>query len=49
MTALDELLTIISNFTPEQLEKFLSNNLTQSILQAEEVNSLYLQEEPLCG
>ena len=49
MTALDELITILSNFTPEQLERFLSDKVTQSILQAEEVAEPFLQEEPLCG
>lgn len=36
MSALAELTSIITNFTPEQLEKFLSNQITQSILQLEE-------------
>ncbi len=36
MTAAIKLIDKITNFTPEQLEKFLSNTLTQSILQSEE-------------
>lgn len=36
MSALAELTSIIANFTPEQLEKFLNNQITQSILQLEE-------------
>lgn len=36
MTAANELINKITNFTPEQLEKFLSNPITQSILQPEE-------------
>lgn len=49
MTALDELLTIISNFSQDQLDKFLSDNLTQSILRVEEEDSPYPLADPLCG
>jgi hypothetical protein len=36
MNAYIELINLLTSFTPEQLEKFLKNPLTQSILQAEE-------------
>lgn len=38
MSALDELIDIILNFTPEQLEEFLTNPVTVSILQPEEAS-----------
>lgn len=46
---IDELITILSNFSQEQLEEFLSNPITQSILQAEEEAVPYLQVDSLCG
>jgi len=49
MTALDELITTLSNFTPDQLDRFLSDKITQSILQAEEEAESYPLAEPLCG
>ena len=48
MSAIDELLKYLFKFTPEQLDKFLINRITQSILQPEEATESYLQEEPLC-
>lgn len=36
MSSIDELIKLLSNFTPEQLERFLKDPLTQSILQAGE-------------
>lgn len=36
MSSLEELVTILSNFTSEQLERFLQDPLTRSILQAGE-------------
>lgn len=36
MTALEELLDYIKNFTPEQLEQFLNDPVTLSILRPEE-------------
>lgn len=36
MSAVDKLIDYILNFSPEQLEKFLQNNVTKSILQPEE-------------
>lgn len=38
MTALEELIDILVNFTPEQLEKFLTDPVTVSILQPEEAS-----------
>lgn len=49
MNTLDELITILSNFTPDQLEKFLSHEVTQSILQAEAIAEPCPPGEPLCG
>lgn len=36
MSSIEELVSRLNNFTPEQLERFLQDPLTQSILQAEE-------------
>lgn len=36
MSAVDKLISYIVNFTPEQLEEFLNNKITLSILQPEE-------------
>ena len=44
MKAVDELINIITNFTPEQLKQFLSNPITESILQPEEASEPCLQE-----
>ena len=44
MSALNELTHLLNNFTPEQLEKFLQDPLTQSILQAEEATELFPPE-----
>lgn len=49
MSALDELISKLSTFTPEQLEKFLSHEVTQSILLTEEEAEPYPLAEPLCG
>jgi len=35
MSSIEELVNLLSNFTPEQLERFLQDPLTRSILQAE--------------
>ena len=44
MKAVDELLNILLNFTPEQLKQFLNDPITVSILQPEEASPPYLQE-----
>lgn len=44
MNAVDELINYIKNFTPEQLEKFLSHPVTESILRPEEASESCLQE-----
>ena len=44
MTALEELLEYIKNFTPEQLEQFLNDPVTLSILRPEEEAVSYLPE-----
>lgn len=49
MSALNELLIYILNFTPEQLDKFLHNKITQSILQPEAEAESCLQEDSLCN
>lgn len=41
MSAYNELVTLLISFTPEQLETFVKNPLTQSILQAEEAAVAY--------
>ena len=41
MSSIEELINYVINFTPEQLEKFLTDPLTQSILQAGEVVEPY--------
>lgn len=40
MTAVDKLVNILLNFTPEQLKQFLNDPVTRSVLQLEE------EEEP---
>ena len=44
MKALDELVKLIINFTPEQLNQFLQDPVTVSILQPEEAAEPGLQE-----
>lgn len=44
MSAIDELVSYIVNFTPEQLEQFLNHDVTLSILQPEEEAKSCLQE-----
>ena len=44
MSAVDELVKIILNFTPEQLKQFLSDPVTVSILRPEEASEFCLQE-----
>lgn len=48
MSAIDELIKYLLNFTPEQLDKFLLNRITQSVLQSEEVAESSLLEDSLC-
>ena len=36
MSSIEELVNVLNSFTKEQLERFLQDPLTQSILQAEE-------------
>ena len=45
MSAIDELIKYIMGFTPEQLDKFLLNKITLSILRPEEASEPCLQEE----
>jgi len=49
MNTLNELITILTNFNPDQLEKFLTHEVTQSILQAEAKAEPCPLEAPLCG
>lgn len=42
MSAVEELVNYIINFTPEQLEQFLNHETTLSILQPEEASESYL-------
>lgn len=44
MTALDELVNILRDFTPEQLNQFLQDPVTVSILRPEEEVESCLQE-----
>ena len=44
MTAFEELVNILIDFTPEQLKKFLSDPVTVSILQPEEASESCLPE-----
>lgn len=44
MSAVDELITYLVNFTPEQLEKFLKHPVTESILRPEEASGSCHQE-----
>ena len=47
MSAINELIEILINFTPEQLEQFLKHEVTSSILQAAKGQESYLAEAPL--
>lgn len=49
MKAFDELVNILLDFTPEQLNEFLRNPITELILQPEEASEPCLQAESLCG
>ena len=44
MNAIDELVTILLSFTPEQLNQFLNNPITVSILRPEEASEPCHQE-----
>ena len=44
MKAIDELVNILISFTPEQLEQFLNDPVTVSILRPEEASGSCLQE-----
>ena len=44
MKAVDELINLILNFTPEQLKQFLDDPITVSILRPEEASESCLQE-----
>lgn len=44
MSAVDELVKILLNFTPEQLKQFLNDPITVSILRPEEASESCLQE-----
>ena len=44
MKAIDELVEILTNFTPEQLERFLNDPVTLSILQPVEASGSCHQE-----
>jgi hypothetical protein len=44
MKPIDELVNILLSFTPEQLEQFLNDPVTVSILQPEEASGFCLQE-----
>jgi hypothetical protein len=44
MSAVDKLVNIILNFTPEQLSQFLNDPVTRSVLQPEEEAEPDLQE-----
>ena len=43
-TVFDELVNILVSFTPEQLNKFLNDPVTVSILRPEEASEPYLPE-----
>lgn len=47
MTAAEELVNYIINFTPDQLEQFLNHETTLSILQPEGASAPYLPGVPL--
>ena len=44
MKAIDELVNLLLNFTPEQLNQFLNDPVTESILQPGEASESCLQE-----
>ena len=43
MNAYDELVNLLLTFTPEQLQQFLNDPVSVSILQPEEASEPYLQ------
>lgn len=47
MSALEELIDYLINFTPEQLKQFLNHETTLSILQPEAASESYLPGESL--
>lgn len=47
MSAINELIDILINFTPEQLEQFLKHEITSSILQPEGVQESCPSAVPL--
>jgi hypothetical protein len=47
MTAAEELINYIMNFTPDQLEQFLNHETTLLILQPEGASESYLPAVPL--
>ena len=47
MSALDELIDCLINFTPEQLEQFLNHEITLSILQPEAASESFLPVKSL--
>ena len=44
MKAFDELVNLLISFTPEQLNQFLNDPITESILRPEEASEPYRQE-----
>ena len=44
MKAIDELVNLLLNFTPDQLKQFLNDPVTVSILRPEEASESCLQE-----
>ena len=44
MSAVDKLVKILINFTPEQLKQFLSDPVAESILRDQEASESCLQE-----
>ena len=49
MSAAEELITYIINFTQDQLDQFLKHETTLSILQPGEASESYLPADPLHG
>ena len=47
MSAIEELVNYITNFSPEQLDQFLNHEITLSILQPEGASESCLQGVPL--
>jgi hypothetical protein len=44
MNETDKLISLLLSFNPEQLERFMQNEVTLSILQPEEASEPYQQE-----